>query len=97
MKSIISALIFSFITTAAHAGSGTIHFRGSIVEPPCDVRPVDNRRLNVSCFHRGKVVARQVTLHRLNHYAAASDASVAFNVRWLNPQRTRAIVDINYN
>lgn len=97
MKSIILTLLLACITPAAHPGSGIIHFRGSIVEPPCDVGQVDNRHLNVSCFYRGKVVARQVALHRLNHYAAASDASVALNLRWLNPQRTRAIVDIRYN
>lgn len=87
---ILSASAFA----ATPAGSATIHITGQIVEDPCHVLPGD-RDIKVTCPQDGKLQIRGVS------YRAASSASVdAGNVdvsmRYLNPERSLAILQVDY-
>jgi len=59
----------------ASAVSGVIHFRGSIVEEACRVKP-DNRVVHLSCYRDGKMesetqpLAPGIQVNMMSHIAA---------------------------
>lgn len=52
-------VIFIMVLPKTFASSGIIHFRGAIVESPCEVVP-DAQHIAVSCFREGKNQVIQV-------------------------------------
>lgn len=92
-------LIFSFTShTATAASTGRINFVGAIVEDGCDVRQLEQTaQVNMTCPTQGKMVEQTVSLAQLDTGSIRSDNNVAVNVKYLNPQKTLAIVSMSYN
>ncbi|WP_276643105.1 hypothetical protein [Siccibacter turicensis] len=103
MKSIPSTLAlcaaaFVFSSHADASGGGVVHFRGSIVEAPCEVtQAATASRVQVSCFQHGNVTEQTIPLSMLKTHPVKSDAPVAMDVHYLNPQKTLAVVTLRYN
>lgn len=103
MKSIPSTLAlcaaaFVFSSHADASGGGVVHFRGSIVEAPCEVNQAATAsRVQLSCFQHGKVTEQTIPLNTLKTHPVKSDAPVAMDVHYLNPQKTLAVVTLRYN
>lgn len=100
MKSLSStlALCAAAFVFSSHADGGVVHFRGSIVEAPCEVTQAPTAsRVQLSCFQHGKVTEQTIPLNILKTHPVKSDAPVAMDVHYLNPQKTLAVVTLRYN
>ncbi len=67
---IISSLAF-FCFSALAANSGVIHFRGQIVEPPCDYQPSPTK-MSVNCYQDGKNHVQTVSMKSLLQGSSSS-------------------------
>jgi type 1 fimbria pilin len=78
-----------------HADGGVIHFRGEIVEGGCDFKP-QNQKVSISCYKDGKPATYHVALNQLDNYSIRSDSLVHTSIRYLDPQRRLAVMNVTY-
>lgn len=95
-RSIISLLlVLSFPLVNAQASEGVIHFRGAIVESPCNFAP-QQQSTELTCSENGKRVVRTVALNKLNNYTPQSDVPLSTKIHYLNAQRNLAVLEVTY-
>ena len=91
---IISSLAF-FCFSALAANSGVIHFRGQIVEPPCDYQPSPTK-MSVNCYQDGKNDVQTLSMKSLlQGQQFVNDKSTA-TLHWLNTDKNAAILTVQY-
>lgn len=91
---LIPLLSIASVSAAPKPAGGIIHFQGAIVEGGCDYRS-DAQRLMLSCPQGQQVETKQFSLDDINGQSFASLAKV--EMRYLDPERSKAIVVISYH
>ena len=72
-----------------------IHFRGQIVEPPCDYQPSPTK-MSVNCYQDGKNHVQTVSMKSLlQGQQFVNDKSTA-TLHWLNTDKNAAILTVQY-
>lgn len=94
-----AAIIASTALTPAFSATlvngGVIHFRGAIVEDPCEISPAQHQFV-LSCPHQGHMQTTQVSyrdaLQGHNPYPNIATVSM----KYINPEKTLGVVQIDY-
>lgn len=97
VTTVMIGLGLTFLTTLpAIAADGTIRFIGSIVEEPCLVTP-ERSQIAVSCFDKGSMKTQQISVQQAARgnitFPGVADVSLTYE----NPQKTLAVVLMDYN
>jgi type 1 fimbria pilin len=92
-------LIASGFITPAFAATvvdgGVIHFRGAIVADPCEISPQQGQ-LSVSCPDNNRMQTHRVSYEdALNGHNAFSSLT-NISMKYLNPEKTLAVVQVDY-
>lgn len=92
-------LVVSALSIPAYSATvvdgGVIHFRGAIVADPCEVAP-QKQQIAMSCPNNNRMQTPMVSYtEALN--GKVSDSNLAtLNMKYLNPEKTLAVVEIQY-
>ncbi|MEH0885751.1 type 1 fimbrial protein [Enterobacter sp. UNJFSC 003] len=90
----LSAFI-SPVYSATVVNGGVIHFRGAIVADPCVLTP-QRQQIAMSCPENNRMQTRMVSyddaLNGRNGYPEMASISMTY----LNPQKTLAVVQVDY-
>jgi len=89
-----AALVLAATFTPAYA-SNVIHFIGQIVEGPCVISPT-SRTLSVSCPQESKMHTQQVSYSDALYGAAVTDRAT-ISMKYINPEKSLAIVQVDYH
>nr|WP_253383974.1 type 1 fimbrial protein [unidentified bacterial endosymbiont] len=81
--------------SATVADGGVIHFRGAIVADPCEITP-QQRQLAMSCPENNRMQTRMVSYEDALNGKISNASLATMNMSWLNPEKTLAIVKIEY-
>lgn len=89
-------LISSTVSLAANTSpGGVIHFRGAIVEDPCNIaRTADNVAFN--CYRNGVMKTSVYSLEQAEKGVKGNNAIAAVKMDYLNPQKTMAVLRVDY-
>ena len=90
----LSLLILSSTPSLA-ASDGIIHFRGQIVETPCDYQS-SSQRINVSCYENGKYKVQTTNVSDLLQGGKLTNAKATASMRWVDPEKKLAILTVGY-
>ncbi|MEG5551887.1 type 1 fimbrial protein [Enterobacter wuhouensis] len=88
----------AFITPAFSAtvvDGGVIHFRGAIVADPCEITP-QQQQFSVSCPQNNRMQTRTVSYEEALNGKTTSDNIASLSMKYLNPEKTLAVVQIQY-
>nr|WP_318382075.1 type 1 fimbrial protein [uncultured Enterobacter sp.] len=77
------------------AQGGVIHFKGAIVEAPCDVN-LNARRVTLSCPRDGVAQTQVFTLESLQRRESRLSKIAAVKMHYINQSHTLAVVDVAY-
>ncbi|MGK4350294.1 type 1 fimbrial protein [Enterobacter sichuanensis] len=87
---IVSAFSLPAYSTTIVDG-GVIHFRGAIVADPCEVT-AQQRQFAMSCPDNNRMVSYEEALN-----GNVADSNLAtLHMKYLNPEKTLAVVEIQY-
>lgn len=78
-----------------YATGGVIHFRGQVVEGGCKVDPAQ-KNVNVSCFRRGAYQENKIPLQALARGEAHNLDGTSLSLKWMNTQKTLAVISVQY-
>lgn len=97
LKKLLCVTALAILSPLAQAGTdgGVIHFRGEIVEGGCNFKTLD-QKVSIACSKDGKPAIYNVALSQLENYTLHSDSLIHTSVRYLDPQRRLAIMDVTY-
>ncbi|MFH7826612.1 type 1 fimbrial protein [Kluyvera chengduensis] len=90
----LSLLLLSSTPSFA-ASDGIIHFRGQIVESPCDYQPT-SQRINVSCYENGKYKVQTTNVSDLLQGGKLTNAKATASMKWVDPKKNLAILTVVY-
>jgi len=88
-----SALIPAFSATLVNGG--VIHFRGMIVENPCEITP-QKQQFALSCPKNGKMQTTQVSYQDAVSGRHANPEAARVSMKYINPEKSLAVVQIDY-
>ena len=93
------SLVASALSIPAYSATvvdgGVIHFRGAIVAYPCEVTP-QQRQCAMSCPDNNRMQTRMISYEEaLNGKVSDSDL-VSLRMKYLTPENTLAVVEIQY-
>ena len=93
--SLLVSLFVIPVFAATVVEGGVIHFRGAIVADPCEVT-AQTRQFALSCPENNRIHTRMVSYEdALNGHV--TDTSLAtLSMKYLNPEKTLAVVQIQY-
>ena len=91
---IISSLAF-FCFSALAANSGVIHFRGQIVESPCDYQPSPTK-MSVNCYQDGKNHVQTVSMKSLLQGQQIVNERSTSRLQWINKNEKTAVLIVEY-
>ena len=93
------ALVLSAFITPAYSATvvngGVIHFRGAIVADPCEVTAQHNQ-LAMSCPENNRMQTRMVSYDDALNGRNAYPGMASISMKYLNPQKTLAVVQVDY-
>lgn len=101
LKRILSASLctFSFLTLPTMAQQittgGVIHFRGAIVESPCDVN-TQQQQIELSCMRDGTTRNSLYNQQQLATTSQNVQQIATVKMHYLNEQKNMAILNIEY-
>lgn len=101
-KSILntSLCIFSLFTASAlaqqTAAGGVIHFRGEVVEAPCQVK-TQSQQIELSCIRDGRMQNSQFKQQQVTMAPQHFQQLASVKMHYLNEQKNQAILNIEYN
>ena len=87
--------LLSLSAPIVQAADGVIHFRGQIVETPCEYQS-SSRQLNVNCYRDGQHYLQTMPMQTLlqgGHFV--NDTSMA-SLRWIDKAKNTAILTVEY-
>ena len=88
-----SALIPAFSATIVNGG--VIHFRGMIVEDPCEITP-QKQQFALSCPKDGQMQTTQVSYQDAISGRNENPDTARVSMKYLNPEKSLAVVQIDY-
>lgn len=95
----IGLCVFSLLTfpTLAQqiATGGVIHFRGEIVESPCEVN-TKQQQIEFSCQRNGKMSSSRYTEQQVTTATQSLQQIANVKMQYLNEQKNVAILNIEY-
>ena len=94
----LGLLVSAFIVpahSATFAEGGVIHFRGAIVADPCEVTQ-QHRQLAVSCPDKNRMQTRMVSYDDALNGMTTPSSLATVDMKYLNPEKTLAVVQIQY-
>ena len=74
---------------------GIIHFRGAIVESPCDVSS-QQQQIEVSCIRDGKLRSSRYNTQQITMAPESLQQIASMRMQYLNEQKNLAILNIEY-
>lgn len=74
---------------------GVIHFRGQIVEPPCEVS-ARQQNIDMTCVNNGQMKTNRFTLQQVTTAPQSLRQIASVRVNYLDPQQRLAIMSIEY-
>ncbi|MBJ8887390.1 type 1 fimbrial protein [Citrobacter sp. FDAARGOS_156] len=87
---------FMFPATAQQiTPGGIIHFRGAIVESPCEVNS-QQQQIEVSCIRDGKLRSSRYNTQQIAMAPESLQQIVSMRMQYLNEQKNLAILNIEY-
>lgn len=92
------AVVLSVSTPALSAtqlNQGVIQITGQIVDDPCVVSP-RQQTLEISCYQQGKMQSRNVSYRAASGVAPVNAAGMDISMRYLDPEKKRAIIQVSY-
>ncbi|NDO80992.1 hypothetical protein CJP72_09485 [Citrobacter sp. NCU1] len=94
--SMAALILFSAPTVAQQeVQGGIIHFRGEIVESPCDVSS-SQQQVSMSCAHNGTMQTNQFTFQQVSTVPQQVQQVANVKMHYLNAQKNMAILSIEY-
>ena len=81
--------------SATLANGGVIHFRGAIVADPCEVTP-QQRQFAMSCPDNNRMQTRMVSYEEALNGTVTDSSLATLSMKYLNPEKTLAVVQIQY-
>ncbi|WP_213132300.1 type 1 fimbrial protein [Citrobacter sp. FP75] len=91
--------VFSLFTLSVSAqqisNGGVIHFRGEIVEPPCEVN-THQQQIEMSCIRDGKMHSSRFNTQQVMMAPQSVKQIAAVKMQYLNEQKNLAILNIEY-
>lgn len=88
--------VFSLpVYSATIVNGGVIHFRGAIVADPCEVTP-KQRQFAMSCPENNRMHTRMVSYEEALNGNAPNSNLASLRMKYLNPEKTLAVVEIEY-
>jgi hypothetical protein len=86
----------SWSLQANAAQGGIIHFRGAIVEDPCNISPsTDN--ISFRCLRDGGMKTSVYSLHQAEQGVRNNANLSAVKMDYINPKKTMAVLTVTYN
>lgn len=82
--------------SATVVDGGVIHFRGAVVADPCEVTP-QQRQFALSCPNNNHMQTRMVSYEEALNGKVSDSSLVTLNMKYLNPEKTLAVVEIQYH
>lgn len=87
---------FMFLATAQQiTPGGIIHFRGAIVESPCEVNS-QQQQIEVSCIRDGKLRSSRYNTQQIAMAPESLQQIASMRMQYLNEQKNLAILNIEY-
>ena len=87
---------FIFPATAQQiTPGGIIHFRGAIVDSPCDVSS-QQQQIEVSCIRDGKLRSSRYNTQQITMAPESLQQIASMRMQYLNEQKNLAILNIEY-
>lgn len=87
---------FMFPATAQQiTPGGIIHFRGAIVESPCEVNS-QQQQIEVSCIRDGKLRSSRYNTQQIAMAPESLQQIASMRMQYLNEQKNLAILNIEY-
>ena len=87
---------FMFPATAQQiTPGGIIHFRGAIVESPCEVNS-QQQQIEVSCIRDGKLRSSRYNTQQITMAPESLQQIASMRMQYLNEQKNLAILNIEY-
>lgn len=93
--SVIVPLISFSCFSALAANSGVIHFRGEIVDPPCDYQP-SSTKMSVSCYRDGGNHVQVVPIKTLIRGQQIVNEKSTARLQWVNKKENAAVLIVEY-
>ncbi|TKV08568.1 type 1 fimbrial protein [Citrobacter sp. wls619] len=88
---------FMFSATAQQITSGgIIHFRGAIVESPCEVNSQQQQQIELSCIRDGKLRSSRYNTQQIAMAPESLQQIASVKMQYLNEQKNLAILNIEY-
>lgn len=75
---------------------GVIHFRGQIVEDPCNITS-RHQQVEMSCPENGRMQTRQINFQDVEQGQTAFPYTTKVSMKYLNAEKSLAIMQIDYN
>ncbi|HII4349129.1 type 1 fimbrial protein [Enterobacter sp. KB-221C9] len=93
-------LVVSALSIPAYSATivdgGVIHFRGAIVADPCEVTPL-KQQFAMSCPNNNHMQTRMVSYEEALNGKVSDSSLATLNMKYLNPEKTLAVVEIQYH
>lgn len=87
---------FMFSATAQQiTPGGIIHFRGAIVESPCEVNS-QQQQIELSCIRDGKLRSSRYNTQQIAMAPESLQQIASVKMQYLNAQKNLAILNIEY-
>lgn len=87
---------FMFSATAQQiTPGGIIHFRGAIVESPCEVNS-QQQQIELSCIRDGKLRSSRYNTQQITMAPESLQQIASVKMQYLNEQKNLAILNIEY-
>ncbi|HCJ6375267.1 MULTISPECIES: type 1 fimbrial protein [Citrobacter] len=87
---------FMFSATAQQiTPGGIIHFRGAIVESPCEVNS-QQQQIELSCIRDGKLRSSRYNTQQIAMAPESLQQIASVKMQYLNEQKNLAILNIEY-
>ena len=92
-------LVVSALSIPAYSATvvdgGVIHFRGAIVADPCEITP-QKQQFAMSCPNNNLMQTRMVSYEEALNGKVSDSNLATLNMRYLNPEKTLAVIEIQY-
>ena len=93
------SLVVSALSIPAYSATvvygGVIHFRGAVVADPCEVTP-QKQQIVMSCPNNNRMQTRMVSYEEALNGKVSDSSLATLNMKYLNPEKTLAVVEIQY-
>lgn len=86
---------FSPAYSATIENGGVIHFRGAVVADPCEVTP-RHQQFAISCPENNRMKTHTISYDEALRGHHPHSALAAVSMKYLNEQKTLAVVQVDY-